>query len=102
MPLKTFLSVIWLQVSLLLSIPLQFVLVQIMVIKVAWWFDDIMVLLLHVGDTCVCHSIKPFGSHVVDITAGIPILLVAVIGMDDDEEGYAGGEDANTVGSGYI
>ncbi len=44
------------------------------------------------------HGIQPLGRHVVYVATGAPVALVAVVGAEDDEEGYAGDEDANGVG----
>ncbi len=44
------------------------------------------------------HGIHPFGHHLVDVATGVPVALVAVVGAEDDEEGYAGDEDADSVG----
>lgn len=44
------------------------------------------------------HGIQPFGHEVMDVATGAPVTLVAVVGAEDDEEGYAGDEDADSVG----
>lgn len=41
--------------------------------------------------------IKPLTHHLMDVTAGIPISLIAVVGSKDDEEGDGGDEYAYTV-----
>ena len=57
----------------------------------------IIMLLLHVIHTGMRHRIQPFTHHVVHITACTPITLITIIRAEDNEEGYRGDKDPDSV-----
>jgi hypothetical protein len=46
---------------------------------------------------CVSDRVQPLAHHMMDITACVPIALIAVVGTENDEEGDGGDEDAYAV-----
>ena len=81
-----------------LAVPSQIELIQIMVVKVTRGLDVVVVLALHVVGARVYDRVEPLGHEVVDVAAGFPVTLIAVVGPENDEEGSAGDEDSNAVG----
>lgn len=58
----------------------------------------IVMTLLQVIATTMCHGIEPFTHEMMTGSTSFPIPLIAVIGTKDDEEGHGGNKHSDAIG----